>query len=130
RSSISITCSTRTTSSARSFDADRRTGTRTRSWDRGCSNWARSSISEMTVMRIHTGIARRNRRLMVWVVPMLSLGVVGPGATAEQGNASYQERHAKGQNIAPAYEGWEANPDGTFNLVFGYMNRNWEEQPD
>src|SRR5262245_6469922 len=101
-----------------------------RSWDRCCSNWARSSISEMTVMRIHTGIARRNRRLLVWVVPMLSLGVVGPGATAEQGNTSYQERHAKGQNIAPAYEGWEANPDGTFNLVFGYMNRNWEEQPD
>ena len=31
------------------------------------------------------------------------------------------------QSIAPAYEGWERNDDGTFNLVFGYMNRNWEE---
>jgi len=27
----------------------------------------------------------------------------------------------------PAYEGWEQNPDGSFNLVFGTMNRNWEE---
>src|SRR5438132_4538284 len=35
-----------------------------------------------------------------------------------------------GQNIAPAYEGWEQNPDGSYNLVFGYFNRNWEEEID
>jgi len=35
-----------------------------------------------------------------------------------------------GQNIAPAYEGWEQNSDGSFNLVFGYFNRNWEEEID
>jgi len=35
-----------------------------------------------------------------------------------------------GQNIAPVYEGWEKNPDGSFNLVFGYFNRNWEEEID
>jgi hypothetical protein len=34
-----------------------------------------------------------------------------------------------GQNVAVAYEGWEKNPDGSFNLVFGYFNRNWAEQP-
>jgi len=34
---------------------------------------------------------------------------------------------SRGENVAPAYEGWEENPDGSFNLVFGYMNRNWEE---
>ena len=32
-----------------------------------------------------------------------------------------------GQNIAPAFEGWERNPDGSFNLVFGFFNRNCEE---
>jgi hypothetical protein len=32
-----------------------------------------------------------------------------------------------GQNVAPAYEGWEPNPDGSFNLVFGYLNRSWDE---
>ena len=36
----------------------------------------------------------------------------------------------RGQDVAPAYEGWEQNPDGTFNLVFGYFNRNWEEELD
>lgn len=34
---------------------------------------------------------------------------------------------AAGQNIAPVYEGWYQNPDGSFDLVFGYYNRNWEE---
>jgi hypothetical protein len=30
----------------------------------------------------------------------------------------------------PAYEGWEENPDGTHNLVFGYLNRNLDETLD
>ena len=34
------------------------------------------------------------------------------------------------QSIAPAYEGWEQNEDGSFNLVFGYMNRNWDQELD
>ena len=40
-----------------------------------------------------------------------------------------QQTLPRGQNVAPAFEGWEENPDGTFNMVFGYFNRNWEEQP-
>src|SRR3954447_6736686 len=36
--------------------------------------------------------------------------------------------YASGQNVVPVYEGWEKNPDGSFNMVFGYMNRNYEEQ--
>jgi hypothetical protein len=32
-------------------------------------------------------------------------------------------------NVSPVFEGWEANPDGTFNLVFGYFNRSWHEMP-
>jgi len=43
---------------------------------------------------------------------------------------SAQESFSTGQNIAPAYEGWEKNSDGSFNLVFGYFNRNWEEEID
>jgi hypothetical protein len=37
--------------------------------------------------------------------------------------------YASGQNVSPAFEGWEKNPDGSFNMMFGYMNRNWEEEP-
>ena len=35
-----------------------------------------------------------------------------------------------GQTASPAYEGWEENPDGSFNFLFGYMNRNWQEELD
>ena len=38
--------------------------------------------------------------------------------------------YTKGQNVAPAYEGWEQTADGTKYFLFGYMNRNWEEEID
>ena len=46
------------------------------------------------------------------------------GLTAASGQTII---YSRGQNVAPAFEGWEQNPDGTFNLVFGYMNRNMDE---
>ena len=36
----------------------------------------------------------------------------------------------RGQSVTPAFEGWYPNPDGTFNLSWGYMNRNYEELLD
>jgi hypothetical protein len=41
---------------------------------------------------------------------------------------SGQIQYASGQNVAPAFEGWEQNPDGTYSFFFGYLNRNYEEQ--
>ena len=38
--------------------------------------------------------------------------------------------YSRGQNVSPAYEGWEQAADGTKYFVFGYMNRNWEEEID
>jgi len=40
------------------------------------------------------------------------------------------DTYRSGQHIEPAYEGWRPNPDGTFSFMFGYMNENWEEEPD
>jgi len=51
-------------------------------------------------------------------------------ATAPNLRAQFQIPYNAGQNVAPVFEGWEKNRDGTFNLVFGYMNRNYEEQPE
>jgi len=61
--------------------------------------------------------------LVVWLALAASL-VPAAGASAQV--HTYQT----GQDISPAYEGWEENPDGSFNLVFGYMNRNWGEELD
>jgi hypothetical protein len=41
-----------------------------------------------------------------------------------------QVQYAAGQNVAPIFEGWEHNPDGTYSMVFGYLNRNYEEEVD
>ena len=41
-----------------------------------------------------------------------------------------QVQYARGQNVAPVFEGWEHNPDGTYSMVFGYLNRNYEEEVD
>jgi hypothetical protein len=41
-----------------------------------------------------------------------------------------QIRHWTGQGVAPVYEGYDVNPDGTFNMWFGYMNHNYEEELD
>ena len=41
-----------------------------------------------------------------------------------------QQSFASGQSISPAYEGWVQNDDGSFDLMFGYMNRNWEQELD
>ena len=46
------------------------------------------------------------------------------------GRAAAQQQFVRGQNVQPAYEGWERNPDGTYSLYFGYLNRNVEEMPD
>lgn len=44
--------------------------------------------------------------------------------------AEAQLRFDRGQNVAPVFEGWEKNPDGSFTMVFGYLNRNYEEMPE
>ena len=52
-----------------------------------------------------------------------------PGTTQTQdGVYSNSVRYAKGQSLQPVFEGWEKNPDGTFSMWFGYLNRNYEER--
>jgi hypothetical protein len=34
----------------------------------------------------------------------------------------------RGQDVGPTFDGWVRNPDGTFSLYFGYLNRNAAEE--
>ncbi len=65
-------------------------------------------------------------RAAVIVVAAAVAVVLGVQEIAAQRNAG-RRSYATGQEVVPAYEGWEQNDDGSFNLVFGTMNRNWEE---
>ena len=58
-------------------------------------------------------------------VILLTTAVLLSTLTATSGQTIIYER---GQNVVPAFEGWEQNPDGTFDLIFGYMNRNSREK--
>ena len=74
---------------------------------------------------IMTGTHARNHRW--WVLTALcTAALVLAALTTTRGQTII---YSRGQNIAPSFEGWEQNPDGTFNLVFGYMNRNMDEKP-
>lgn len=60
------------------------------------------------------------RRAAVAAILSLAIGIL----------VRAQVHYAAGQNVAPVFEGWEHNPDGTYNMVFGYLNRNYEEEVD
>src|SRR5579864_1735331 len=57
---------------------------------------------------------------------IMGLALLPTAATAQL----VQLRHWTGQGVAPVYEGYDVNPDGSFNMWFGYMNRNYEETLD
>ena len=60
----------------------------------------------------------RRLRVLLIAAALLVVGVSG---------ASSQITYRSGQNIAPSFEGWMPNPDGTIDIYFGYFNRNFEE---
>ena len=67
-------------------------------------------------------MTRGTRCVLVCALALLLALVTAAGASA-------QIRYNRGQNVAPVFEGWERNSDGTFTMVFGYMNRNYDEMP-
>ena len=68
---------------------------------------------------------QHSRRLLA---ALSVLALLVPGLVRAQTVAP--TRHWNGQAIAPVYEGFDVNPDGSFNMWFGYMNRNFEEEVD
>jgi hypothetical protein len=63
-------------------------------------------------------------------VPIIIALAFLPSAVAQTVPPTYipQEKFARGQDVVPSYDGFIRNADGTFTMVFGYMNRNYEEE--
>jgi hypothetical protein len=53
-----------------------------------------------------------------------------PPANGQAGQLPMEPLHSSGQSVTAVYEGWFQNPDGTFSLLFGYFNRNLNENLD
>ena len=70
-------------------------------------------------------VARTTACVLTAALGLVVIAASGPAVTAQVASSA-----ASGQSIAPVYEGWQKNPDGSFNLVFGYFNRNKAERVD
>src|SRR5579872_1067980 len=61
----------------------------------------------------------------VWVAAV----AVSAGIVAQQlPTAIPQTKFNSGQDVVPSFDGWMRNTDGSFTFVFGYMNRNYQEE--
>jgi hypothetical protein len=65
------------------------------------------------------------RRHLARTLGALAAVLCASNAAVAQVNIQYTD----GQNIQPVYEGWLRNSDGTFDMYFGYLNRNYVEAP-
>src|SRR6266446_7427849 len=60
----------------------------------------------------------------------LAAGCIAGSVSAQRELPTYnpQTKFLSGQDVVPSFDGWLRNPDGTFTFVFGYFNRNWQEE--
>ena len=63
----------------------------------------------------------------------LSTGAVivllsGTGASAQE-QFTNNFKYNRGQSVQPIFEGWSWAPDGSINLHYGYLNRNYVQEP-
>ncbi|MBD94094.1 MAG: hypothetical protein CL482_07540, partial [Acidobacteria bacterium] len=58
----------------------------------------------------------------------LAVALLAGGLSLAATAVATAQTYHSGQNLQPVFEGWEQNPDGSFNFVFGYLNRNYEEE--
>ena len=65
--------------------------------------------------------------LLVVLASMVTFQV--PGHAQRKGDESMLT-YLRGQGVEPVYSGWLQNPDGTYDLHFSYINRNWQEEVD
>lgn len=49
-------------------------------------------------------------------------------AMAQRSHLAYQHKYDSGQTIQPIFQGWSKNEDGTFDMHFGYLNRNYSDE--
>ncbi|HUR35773.1 MAG TPA: hypothetical protein VM032_18340 [Vicinamibacterales bacterium] len=57
------------------------------------------------------------------------LGIAG-AALAVSVTVAQSLSYSSGQNVSPAFEGWETDAQGNSFFMFGYMNNNWDEEID
>lgn len=78
-------------------------------------------------MRVSAG--RRNLRRRVRAAGLTAAALFA-ASSIDPAGAQRKVQVLRGESIAPVYDGYEENPDGTYSMWFGYFNRNHEEALD
>ena len=71
-----------------------------------------------------------SNKLKLLVAAGVIAGLVGVPqvAPAQLDHLPYMLKYNKGQNIQPIFQGWSRNPDGSYEMHLGYLNRNYLEE--
>lgn len=69
----------------------------------------------------------RRKSAVAALTVLLVSGAVVSDLSAQQAKLPLLSHRGSGVGVSPVYEGWYRNPDGTYTLSFGYINRNREE---
>ena len=69
-------------------------------------------------------------RFRCLIVMGVAAGILGTSrsAPAQLDHLPYMLKYNRGQNIQPIFQGWSRNPDGSFEMHLGYLNRNYVEE--
>jgi hypothetical protein len=69
----------------------------------------------------------QQRRLAITFAAVAMVSALPASAQFKFKQVPFERPRETGQSVTPAYEGWWQNSDGTYNLLFGYYNRNTKE---
>src|ERR1700719_346537 len=61
------------------------------------------------------------------LIALFSVMAMGSSVFLRAQRLPLEPAHDTGQSVTGAYEGWFKNQDGSFNLLFGYYNRNQKQ---
>lgn len=70
-------------------------------------------------------VSRLRSAVSALAVACLITGAAPARAQVQQIELDNNFKFNSGQDVQPIFEGWSKNPDGSFNMHFGYLNRNW-----
>jgi len=76
----------------------------------------------------------RVRSVLLGILSILALPAIAGSQQTTGSQPTISDRmgvrHWRGEGVSPVYEGFDINADGSYNLWFGYMNLNFEEELD
>jgi hypothetical protein len=68
-------------------------------------------------------------RWLITVGVVVFASIVPRHLDAQLENLAYSFKYNSGQTIQPIFDGWSRNSDGSVTMHFGYLNRNFVEEP-